>query len=95
MLPREARDTQQVLAQLDEDSIVRIFVPIALVSIPFTLITGWLVDTIGPMAVAALASAAQVVMVLLLLEMGLGIEILRDLLWMKRTDWLLMRDFLQ
>ena len=49
---------------LDEDSIVRIFVPIALVSIPFTLITGWLVDTIGPMAVAALASAAQVVMVL-------------------------------
>jgi len=48
---------------LDQDTIVRIFVPIALVSVPFTLITGWLVDTIGPMAVAALASAAQVVMV--------------------------------
>lgn len=49
---------------LDEDAIVRIFVPIALVSVPFTLITGWLVDTVGPMTVAALAASAQVVMAL-------------------------------
>ncbi len=49
---------------LSEESIVRIFVPIAFVSVPITLLTGWLVDRIGPMLVAALAGASQIVMYL-------------------------------
>lgn len=49
---------------LDEDSIVRIFVPIAFVSVPITLTTGWLVDVTSPLFVAGGMGAAQVVMYL-------------------------------
>ncbi|MEL6890410.1 MAG: MFS transporter [Actinomycetota bacterium] len=49
---------------LSEEAVVRIFVPIAAVSIPITLVTGWLVDLVGPMIVAGLAAGAQVVMYL-------------------------------
>lgn len=45
----------------DED-IVGIFVPIALVSVPVTLLGGWLIDTIPPVRVATLMSIAQIVM---------------------------------
>ena len=47
---------------IDDSSIVRIFVPIAFVSVPITLLGGWLVDTIPPIAVAAFMSLAQVIM---------------------------------
>jgi OFA family oxalate/formate antiporter-like MFS transporter len=47
---------------IDEDRIVRIFLPIAVVSVPVTLIGGWLIDTVAPIVVAAVMSAAQVVM---------------------------------
>ncbi|MFK7916938.1 MAG: MFS transporter [Ilumatobacter sp.] len=49
---------------LDERAIVRIFVPIAFVSVPVTLITGWLVDVTSPMFVAMAMGASQVVMYL-------------------------------
>lgn len=45
-----------------DDRIVRIFLPIAFVSVPITLLGGWLVDTVPPILVAAIMSAAQVVM---------------------------------
>ena len=49
---------------LDESQIVRIFVPIAFVSVPVTLLTGWLIDVTSPMAVAMASGAAQVAMYL-------------------------------
>ena len=45
-----------------DDRIVRIFLPIAFVSVPVTLLGGWLIDTIPPIVVAAVMSTAQVVM---------------------------------
>ena len=47
---------------IGDDEIVRIFVPIAFVSVPITLLTGWMIDRIDPIVVAAAMSAAQVVM---------------------------------
>lgn len=47
---------------LDEDAIVRIFVPIAFVSVPVTLFTGWLIDVTSPMLVAMAMGTSQVVM---------------------------------
>lgn len=49
---------------LDNSQIVRIFVPIAFVSVPVTLIGGWLVDTISPLVIAGAMSIAQIVMYL-------------------------------
>lgn len=49
---------------ISDDEIVRIFVPIAFVSVPITLLTGWLVDRISPIAIAGTMSGAQVVMYL-------------------------------
>ena len=47
-----------------DDRIVQIFLPIAFVSVPVTLIGGWLIDTISPLVIAATMSAVQVVMYL-------------------------------
>ncbi len=47
---------------LTDDEVVRIFIPIALVSVPVTLLGGWLVDTVSPIVVAGIASIAQLVM---------------------------------
>lgn len=47
---------------LTDDEIVRIFIPIALISVPVTLSTGWLVDRITPLTIAAVMAAAQLVM---------------------------------
>ena len=47
---------------LTDDEIVRIFVPIAVVSVPVTLATGWLVDRTSPITVAAAMAVAQIVM---------------------------------
>lgn len=47
---------------LTDDAIVRIFVPIAFVSVPVTLVTGWLVDRTTPVLIAAAMAAAQLVM---------------------------------
>lgn len=49
---------------LDETEMVRIFVPIAMVSVPVTLIAGWLVDRTSPLSLAGLASAVQIAMYL-------------------------------
>ena len=49
---------------LDNSQIVRIFVPIAFVSVPVTLIGGWLVDAVSPLVIAAAMSVAQIVMYL-------------------------------
>jgi len=49
---------------LDADRIVQIFVPIAFVSVPATLIGGWLVDTISPLFLAAAMCVAQILMYL-------------------------------
>jgi len=47
---------------LTDDEVVRIFVPIAFVSIPATLVAGWLVDFVSPLRIAAVMSVAQIVM---------------------------------
>ncbi|WP_420451362.1 MFS transporter [Ilumatobacter sp.] len=47
---------------LTDDEIVRIFVPIAFVSVPVTLTTGWLVDRVSPLRVAAAMAVAQLAM---------------------------------
>jgi MFS family permease len=49
---------------LDDDRIVQIFLPIAFVSVPVTLMGGWLVDTVPPLFIAAVMCAAQIVMYL-------------------------------
>ena len=49
---------------LTDDQVVRVFVPIAIVSVPVTLIGGWLVDVISPMFLAGVMSLAQLVMYL-------------------------------
>ena len=49
---------------LDEQTIVRVFVPIAIVSVPVTLLTGWMIDRTSPMTIAALMSVAQIAMYL-------------------------------
>ena len=49
---------------LTDGEVVRIFVPIAFVSIPSTLIAGWLVDIVSPLKLAAVMSLAQIVMYL-------------------------------
>ncbi len=47
---------------LTDDEIVRIFVPIAFVSVPVSLITGWLIDRITPLMIAAAMAFAQLIM---------------------------------
>jgi MFS family permease len=47
---------------LTDDEIVRIFVPIAFVSVPVTLSTGWLIDRVTPLVIAAGMAIAQLVM---------------------------------
>lgn len=47
---------------MTDDEIVRIFVPIAFVSVPITLLTGWLTDRATPLLIAAAMAAAQLVM---------------------------------
>ncbi len=47
---------------ISESRIVAIFVPIAFVSVPITLLGGWLVDTVPPIAIAAFMAAAEIVM---------------------------------
>ena len=49
---------------IGEAEILRIFVPIAMVSIPVTVTGGWLVDSIPPVVVGATMSALQLVMYL-------------------------------
>jgi MFS family permease len=55
---------------LDESAIVLIFVPIAVISIPITLLSGWLVDVVPVIALGALMAALQVVMYLTVAELG-------------------------
>lgn len=55
-----------------KETIVAIFVPIAFVSVPTTLATGWLVDRVSPLVVAALMSTAQVIMYLTVGHLGVG-----------------------
>ncbi len=47
---------------IDKERMVQIFVPIAFVSVPITLLGGWIVDRTTPLFVALTMSAAQVVM---------------------------------
>ena len=49
---------------LAESTIVRIFVPIAFVSVPVTLVTGWLIDRVSPMLIAGWCAVAQLAMYL-------------------------------
>ena len=55
---------------LDESTIVRIFIPIALVSIPVTLISGWLADTSPVIIVAAAMAVFQIAMYLSFAQLG-------------------------
>lgn len=47
---------------LSKDDIVRIFVPLAFVSVPVSLLTGWLTDRVSPLGIAAAMAAVQLVM---------------------------------
>lgn len=55
---------------MDESSIVRIFVPIALISIPITLVSGWLADTVPIIGLAVAMGILQIAMYLTVGEMG-------------------------
>ena len=55
---------------LDEATIVAIFVPVAVISIPITLVSGWLADTVPILALAAAMAALQIVMYLSVPELG-------------------------
>jgi MFS family permease len=55
---------------LDESTIVLIFVPIALISIPITLVAGWLADTISVLRLAVAMAALQLVMYLTVAELA-------------------------
>jgi len=47
---------------LTDDEVVRIFVPLAMISVPVTLGTGWLVDRVTPLVIAVGMASAQLVM---------------------------------
>jgi MFS family permease len=47
---------------LSDSEVVRIFLPIAFVSVPITLLGGWLVDALSPLVVAIAMCVAQLVM---------------------------------
>lgn len=47
-----------------EDRIVQIFLPIAIVSVPVTLLGGWFIDRVSPIAIGVAMALAQVVMYL-------------------------------
>ncbi|MCB0967620.1 MAG: MFS transporter [Ilumatobacter sp.] len=49
---------------LTDDEIVRIFLPIAFVSVPVTLVNGWLIDKVSPVLIAAAMCVSQLVMYL-------------------------------
>lgn len=49
---------------ISDADVVRIFVPIAFVSVPVTLVGGWLVDVLSPLVVAVAMCLAQLVMYL-------------------------------
>ncbi|MCP4084004.1 MAG: MFS transporter [Actinomycetia bacterium] len=55
---------------LDESTIVLIFVPIALISIPITLVAGWLADTIPIIGLAVAMAALQMIMYLTVGELS-------------------------
>ncbi len=55
---------------LDESTIVLIFVPIALISIPITLVGGWLADTVPVLGLAVAMAALQLIMYLTIGELG-------------------------
>ncbi len=47
---------------IDEDRMVQIFLPIAIVSVPVTLLGGWWIDRMSPISIAVSMSIAQVAM---------------------------------
>ncbi len=49
---------------IDEDRMVQIFLPIAIVSVPVTLAGGWWIDRMSPLSIAVTMSLAQIVMYL-------------------------------
>lgn len=53
-----------------ESAIVRIFVPIALISIPITLVSGWLADTVPIVGLAVAMGVLQIAMYLTVGELG-------------------------
>ena len=55
---------------LDEATIVRIFVPVAVLSIPVTLVGGWLADTIPILGLAVAMAVLQIAMYLSVGELG-------------------------
>lgn len=55
---------------MNNDDIVRIFVPIALVSIPLTLLGGYLVDKLSPVLIAVAMAFLQIGMFLTVTELG-------------------------
>ncbi len=55
---------------LDEATIVRIFVPVAVLSIPVTLVGGWLADTVPVLGLAVAMAVLQVAMYLAVGELG-------------------------
>lgn len=58
---------------LTEDEMVRIFVPIAVVSVPLTLIGGWAIDRVSPVVIGVVGSVGQVVMYLAVYELDSGV----------------------
>ena len=55
---------------LDESSIVRIFVPVAVLSIPVTLVGGWLADVVPVLGLAVAMAVLQIAMYLAVGELG-------------------------
>ena len=55
---------------IGESSIVRVFIPIAFISVPVSLISGWLADTIPVVLLGVAAAAFQVVMYLTVFELA-------------------------
>ncbi|MGI9612897.1 MAG: MFS transporter, partial [Acidimicrobiales bacterium] len=55
---------------LDESTIVRIFVPVAVLSIPVTLVGGWLADVVPVLGLAVAMALLQIAMYLAVGELG-------------------------
>lgn len=55
---------------LADDRVVRIFLPVALVSVPVTFVGGWLVDRSAPVVVGVTMSVAQIAMYLAVPSLG-------------------------
>ena len=65
---------------LAEDEVVRIFVPMAIISVPVTILAGWAIDRVSPVLLGAVMSGVQVLMYLVVTELDTAVGFVATIL---------------